>query len=75
MTSEVENPVLEHMRKIRGTLERLENDVGDIKLRMSAVEHGLGNLQLQVAGLNSRMDRFDERLTRVERRLELHEPA
>ena len=64
MTEETENIVLELLRRVRNSQERSEADLSDLKLRMSAVE-------IQVAALNSRFDRFDERLTRIERRLDL----
>ena len=71
MTEEQNNLVLEHLRKIREVQETMQSDIHDIKLRMSATERHLGEMQLQLAGINSRMDRFDERLGRIERRLEL----
>jgi hypothetical protein len=71
MTDEMTNLVLEHLRKIRESQELMHQDIQDLKLRMSAVEHHLGQVQVQLAGLNSRMDRFDERLARIERRLNL----
>ena len=71
MTEETENLVLEMLRKIRASQERMEHDLVDIKVRLSAVEHLLGQHQLMLAALNSRMDRFDERLGRIERRLDL----
>jgi len=71
MTEETENLVLGYLKPIRATTERIEADVGDLKLRMSACEVNLAQLQIQMAGMNSRMDRFDERLGRVERRLGL----
>jgi archaellum component FlaC len=71
MTEETENMVLELLRRIRASQDRTEADISDFKLRMSAVENHLGQMQIQLAGLNTRMDRFDERLSRVERRLDL----
>ena len=73
MTEETENLVLELLRRIRASQERTESDITDIKLRVSAAEQNLGQIHLQIAGLNSRMDRFDERLARIERRLDLVE--
>ena len=73
MTADVENLVLEHLRHLRRTLDFVSADVSDLKLRASAMEHHLGQIQVQMAGLKSRMDRSDERLGRVERRLELVE--
>ena len=75
MADNIENLVLEHLRHMRGKIDNIEADISDIKLRMSSAERHLGEIQMQMAGLNSRMDRFDERMMRVERRLEIHEPA
>ena len=73
MAEEPESLILQMLRDMRASLSRIENDVGDLKLRMSAVEMHLAAQQAEIAGLNKRMDRFDERLGRVERRLELVE--
>lgn len=71
MTEETENLVLEILKKVRVSQERTEQDIADLKLRVTAVEQHLGQQQVQLAALNGRMDRFDERLARIERRLEL----
>jgi len=71
MTEETENLVLEMLRKVRASQERMEQDVADLKVRMSSVENLLGQQQIQFAALNGRMDRSDERLNRIERRLDL----
>ena len=71
MTDDVENLVLEQLRLIRKSQEEMREDILDIKIRLSATERHLGEVQLQLAALNSRMDRIDERLARVERRLGL----
>lgn len=71
MTSETEDMVLEQLRRIRASQDRTELDIADLKLRMSAVEQHLGQQLIQFAALNGRMDRFDERMSRIERRLDL----
>jgi hypothetical protein len=71
MTEETENLVLELLRRTRASQERMEQDIADLKPRMSSVEAMLGQQQIQLAALNGRMDRFDERLGRIERRLDL----
>jgi predicted nucleic acid-binding Zn-ribbon protein len=73
MTEETENLVLELLRKTRASQERMEQDVADLKVRMSTVENMLGQQQIQLAALNGRMDRLDERLGRIERQLDLVE--
>ncbi len=45
-------------------LDRLVGDTRDLKLRMTAVEEG-------VTGVNRRLDRHEDRLDRIERRLEI----
>lgn len=73
MTKETESLVLEHLRQIRKVVEEVRDDVSDLKLRALATERHIGEVQVQMAGMNSRMDRFDERLARIERRLDLAE--
>jgi predicted nucleic acid-binding Zn-ribbon protein len=69
----MENMVLEQLRRIRASQDRMELDLQDVKIRVTAIEQHLGQVQIQIASLNGRMDRFDERLTRIERRLDLAE--
>jgi len=71
MTAETESLMLEQLRRIRASMERMELDVQDLKVRMSLVEQTSGQILIAVGGLNQRMDRFDERLGRIERRLDL----
>ena len=62
MTEQTENMIIEMLRRIRASIERVEADVGDLKLRTSAIETHLGQTQIQNAGMNSRLDRIDERI-------------
>jgi len=61
-----ENLVLEHLRSIRSTVDRLAEDMLEVKGR-------LGLLEQQYASLFSRVDRIDSRLDRIERRLDLQD--
>ena len=70
--------LLEALKRIQGTLGAMAADIVDLKTRMSAVETNLGLMKqemgqqsVQIAALNVRMDRFDERLRRIENRLDL----
>lgn len=67
----LENLTLVLLRRLDQRFDRLENDIGDIKLRVTATEEHLASIMMSVAGLNSRMDKIDARLSRVERRLDL----
>lgn len=73
MTEETENLVLEHLRRIRASQERMELDMGELKSRVSALELVQGQILSLLGTMNQRMDRFDERLGRIERRLDLVE--
>ena len=59
-----DNVVLEHLRHIRATTDRIQEDLRDVKFRV-------GQMEGTVLQLVHRMDRFDERLNRVETRLGL----
>jgi chromosome segregation ATPase len=61
-----ESLVLEHLRAIREILDRHTEDLREIKSR-------LGILEQQYASLSTRLDRMDERVGRIEKRLELVE--
>ena len=64
MTDEPTNLTLRYLRSIDTKLDRVIEEVRDLKVRMTAVEEGL-------AGVNRRIDRVEDRLDRIERRLEL----
>jgi archaellum component FlaC len=61
-----ENFVLEYLRRLDTKMDRVIDDLGDLKLRVTNVEEGL-------AGVNRRLDRLESRFDRVERRLDLTE--
>jgi predicted nucleic acid-binding Zn-ribbon protein len=58
--------ILEHLRAIRATQDRHSEDLREIKGR-------LGILESQYASLSNRLDRMDERVARIEKRLDLVE--
>lgn len=71
MADEPDNLVLQILRRVEQRLtaietrmDRVGEDVQDMKVRLTHVEEGL-------AGVNRRLDRIDTRLDRTERRLEL----
>ncbi|HVL20571.1 MAG TPA: hypothetical protein VM422_06250 [Amaricoccus sp.] len=61
---DTDNIILEHLRAIRATQDRHSEDLREIKTR-------LGFLEAQYASLSNRLDRMDERVGRIERRLDL----
>ena len=73
MTDEPTNLVLEQLRLIRKDQADMRDDLSDIRLRMGAVESHLAVQQMEFVQINRRLDRNDERLARIERRLDLVE--
>ena len=61
-----DNIILEHLRAIRTNVDRLVDDMHEVKQR-------LGFLENQYASLSNRLDRMDLRIERIERRLELQD--
>ena len=78
MAPEVENLLLEHMRVIRAQLDDLTRGLGELRGRVSSIEHHLAtidrhlaNVQGDIAMIHQRLDEQGIRLDRIERRLEL----
>jgi archaellum component FlaC len=71
MTNNVESLILEHLKHIKGKVDLISLEVQDLKSRASATEEMLGQVLVLIGGQGKRMDRFDERLSRIEKRLDL----
>ena len=56
MSPATENLVLEHLRAIRGTVDRLSEDMRDIKGRLGIVESQVGILTAQYTVISKRLD-------------------
>jgi predicted nuclease with TOPRIM domain len=64
MADEPDNLVLQPLRRIDVKVDRIIDDLHDVKVRLSSLDENL-------AGVHRRMDRFEVRLDRIEKRLEL----
>jgi len=76
--AEVENLMLEHLKRFQATLDRVESKVGELTNRMANVEGSLasviqhlGHLAGADAAQQLSIDNIGRRLDRIERRLEL----
>lgn len=69
MADEPDNIVLTLLRRMDAKMDRVLDDISDLKVRMTHVEEGL-------AGVNRRLDRLETRVDRIEKRLDLvdHHP-
>jgi len=68
MSDQPDNILLAYMRRLDQKLDRLIDDVADLKLRVSGVEAEIGRLRIDIAGVNSRLDRLERRIDLLERR-------
>ncbi|HWA21233.1 MAG TPA: hypothetical protein VG735_02435 [Caulobacterales bacterium] len=80
MTENIESLILEQLRRLNGKADGIALDVIDIKSRLTSLEEGqagvrgeLAQLYTSYANQSRRIDRIDERLARIERRLDLVE--
>src|ERR1700675_4677363 len=71
MVDAPDNVIFEYLRRLDTKLDRVIEDIGDLKIRMTAVEEKIAQVELSIAGVNRRIDRVEARLDRIERRLDL----
>jgi predicted nucleic acid-binding Zn-ribbon protein len=71
MADEPDNLVLQFLRRLDQKLDRVVDDVQELKIRMTSMEERLAGVEMSVAGVQRRIDRVETRLDRIERRLEL----
>ena len=78
MTADVESLLLEHMKRFKPTLERMERKQDEMTARMANLESGYASLMQHLTNLAAAdaaqqlaIDNVSRRLDRIERRLEL----
>lgn len=78
MTENVENLLLEHLKRFQAGQDRIDRKLEEISRRLSNLEAGqasiiqhLGHLAAADAQQQLAADNFDRRLERIEKRLEL----
>ena len=73
MAGETDNLVLEHLRKLRSSMDGLQDEMRHMNLRMGAIERILSGQVVFEIAQNTEVDRLKIRVDRIERRLELTE--
>ena len=73
MSDTPDNVILTLLRRMDMKLDRLVDEVQDLKRRTTPLDRQAGDLRVDLAGVSARLDRIDDRLVRVERRLDLRE--
>ena len=78
MNESVENLLLEHLKRFQAGQDRIERKLEDVVNRIGHLEVSVARLRRDCAyteegsaGLNVRMDRINDRVERIERRMEL----
>jgi hypothetical protein len=71
MTDQPENPIAKSLRQIETKLALAAQDFGDLKVRIADIAAPNTQVELLLAGTNSRLDLVDERLARIADRLDL----
>ena len=73
MVDAPDNVIFEYLRRLDTKLDRVIEDIGELKIWMTAIEERIAQVELSIAGVNRRVGRVDARLDRIERRLDLVE--
>lgn len=78
MSDNVENMLLEHLKRFQATLERIErkqeetiNRLGHLEVSVASLRRDIAHGEEVDASSGVRLDRLSERIDRIERRLEL----
>ena len=80
MVEQVDNLMLEHLKRFQATLDRIERELHEVKVRQTethaavlAVRRDQVNDAEMSAHLSVRVDAMSDRIDRIERRLELND--
>ncbi|MGH6835107.1 MAG: hypothetical protein ACREC9_06070 [Methylocella sp.] len=65
--------IVGYLRRLDTKRDRVIEDIGGFKIRMTAVEERIAQVELSLAGVNRRIDRVEARPDRRERHLHLVE--
>ncbi|WP_123102010.1 hypothetical protein [Acidithiobacillus sulfuriphilus] len=78
MTDNTENLLLEHLKRFQSGQDRIERKLEEVISRLGNLEVSVASLRRDfahseenAASMGIRMDRMNERIERIERRLEL----
>ena len=78
MSDQPDNLILVYLRRLDEKLDRVRDDLQDVTRRLTAVELGLASVRREVAvlaesdaHLGASIDKVNERLERIDRRLDI----
>lgn len=77
VTNNLESLILENLRAICGSIDKLQETCSETRLRVSSLEshvaglrRDVGLIHRDIAGTQVRIDHLDNRLSRIEKQLE-----
>lgn len=73
MAETTDSLVLEYLRRLSADVGLLRDGFQDMRARFGSLEEQVAGLRRDVVRLEHRIDQFDDRLRRIERRLDLTE--
>lgn len=73
MLDQPDTTQLQLLRRLDAKLDRVVDDVQDMKFRMTGVEERLAAMDGSLSGLQRRIDRIEQRLDRIEKRFDFVE--
>jgi hypothetical protein len=71
MADTTDNLVLEHLRHIRAKVDRTDQRLDSVEMRIGAIERILSGHHVSEFNQNEELDRLKLRMDRVEKRLQL----
>ena len=74
MAENVDSLILEHLRHLRDGQANLQQEIKDLKFRVNSIERSLAGIHDTLAHHSGQFDSVSDRLTRIEKRLDLVEP-
>ena len=71
MSEEPENLILVYLRRIDEKIDRLSDDIGDLRQRVTSLDEQAARIRGDMVAMSSRIDGIRDRLDRIERRFDL----
>ena len=59
MADDPTNMIFDYLRRIDAKLDRVIEEVGDLKVRVTSLEERFAQVELSIAGVNCRIDRIE----------------
>ena len=73
MTDEPDNLIVRYLRRIDEKVDRVVEDLREVKQRLSSIEVSVAHVHGDFAGQSQRIDKLERRLDRIEQRLDLRD--